>query len=234
MDVESVMPLVAGTLALAISAVLARMYLGRRGVHHLLWSVGMLLWAVSDITQFYAFVAAWTVPIYLSYFFGSIMLAGFLGAGTLCLVLPKSRISSGYMWFNVIAAVALAVVLATTPINASALQAAVTGANPITSPIASAIAAVVNIPALFTFAGGALYSFIRTRRPYALLITAGALIPAGGGTLATIALPQLLPYTDFFGILVLGAGFYLSFSTKPVRREVDALAGPTPATTITG
>ena len=234
MDLVSVMPLVAGTLALAISAVLARMYLQRRRTHHLLWSVGMLLWAVSDFTQFYAIVAAWTVPVYLAYFFGSIMLAGFLGAGTLCLVLPKSRISSGYVWFNVVAGVALAVVLAAAPVNTSALQSAVTGSNPITSPIAGGIAAVVNIPALFTFAGGALYSFIRTRKLYALLITIGALIPAFGGTLATIALPQLLPYTDFFGILILGAGFYLSFTTKPGRREVSVLAGPTPATTING
>ncbi len=228
------MPLMAGGLALAISAVLARMYLRRRRIHHLLWTVGMLLWAVSDFTQFYAIVAAWTVPVYLSYFFGSIMLAGFLGAGTLCLVLPKNRVSHAYVWFNVVAGVALAVVIAVTPIDTSALQAAVTGANPITSPIASYIAALVNIPALFTFAGGALYSFIRTRKLYALLITAGALIPAFGGTLATIALPQLLPYTDFLGILVLGSGFYLSFSTKPGRREVDALTRPTPATTING
>ncbi len=215
MDIESVMPLLAGILALAISIVLARTYLQKHKVHHLLWSVGMLLWAVSDFTQLYAMIVAWTVPMYLAYFFSSIMLAGFLGAGTVCLVFQKSRIALGYAWFNVIAAIALAMTIVVTPLNASALQVAVTGADPITSPIANAIAAVVNIPALFTFAGGALYSFVRTRKAYALLIFIGALIPALGGTLATVAIPQLLPFTDFFGILVLGAGFYLSFGTGP-------------------
>ncbi len=217
MNVESIMPLVAGILALVISLVLARMYVQRRKVHLLLWSIGMLLWAVSDFTQLYAIIAAWTVPIYLSYFFSSIMLAGFLGAGTVYLVFPKSNISTWYAWFNVIAAIALAVTIIVTPLKESALQEAVTGANPITSPIANAIAAIVNIPALFTFAGGALYSFVKTRKAYALLIFIGAIIPAVGGTLATVAIPQLLPFTDFFGILFLGVGFYLSFNIKTAK-----------------
>lgn len=219
MNIEAVMPLVAGALALAIALVLAGMYLQRRKIHYLLWSVGMLFWAISDFTQLYAIVAAWTVPVYLAYFFGSIMLAGLLGSGTIYLIFPKNRASYWYLWFNAIFGAALLIVLVTTPINNSALQAAVTGANPITSPIANDIAAVINIPALFTFAGGALYSFIKTRKLYALLITIGAVIPALGGTLAAIAIPQLLPFTDFFGILFLGVGFYLSFNAKPIEKK---------------
>ncbi len=219
MDIEAVMPLIAGVLALAISVVLARMYVQKRRMHHLLWAVGMLFWAISDFTQLYAIVASWTVFIYLAYFFGSIMLAGFLGAGTIYLVFPKSRISSGYLWFNIVFGVALAVSLVLTPLNSSALQAAVTGANPISSPIVNDIAAIINIPALFAFAGGALYSYIRTRRIYALLITIGAVIPALGGTLAAILIPQFLPFTDFFGILFLGVGFYLSFNAKPAEKK---------------
>lgn len=219
MDIETIMPLIAGALALLISLVLARMYLQKRRIHHLLWAIGMLFWAISDFTQLYALVATWTVPIYLAYFFGSIMLAGFLGAGTIYLILPKSRISYWYLWFNVAFGVALAVVLVISPINTAALSMAVTGANPISSPIANAIAAIINIPALFTFAGGALYSFVKTRKIYALLITIGALIPAVGGTLAAIAIPQLLPFTDFFGILFLGVGFYLSFNIKPEAKK---------------
>ncbi len=215
MNAEFALPLIAGILALAISLVLARMYAQRCKIHLLLWSVGMFLWAVSDFTQLYALIVAWTVPIYLIYFFGSIMLAGFLGSGTLYLVFPKSRVSAGYMWFNVVFGVALAVSLVVFPINTAALQEVVTGANPIISSITNDIAAIVNIPALFTFAGGALYSFVRTRKAYALLIFAGAVIPAAGGTLAAIYIPQFLPFTDFFGIIFLGAGFYLSFNAKP-------------------
>lgn len=218
MNLVSLMPLIAGLLALTISIVLAVMYVRRRKIHLLLWSVGMLLWAISDFTQLYAILIGWTVFVYLAYFFGSIMLAGFLGSGTLYLIFPKSRVSFLYMWFNILGGIALAVTLAVSPIDTSALAVAVTGANPITSPIANGLAAVINIPALFTFAGGALYSFVKTRKAYALLITIGALIPAVGGTLAAIAIPQLLPFTDFFGILFLGCGFYLSFN-QGARKE---------------
>jgi hypothetical protein len=31
------------------------------------------------------------------------------------------------------------------------------------------------------------------------------------GILASVAIPQLLPFTDILGILFLGSGFYLSF-----------------------
>lgn len=207
---EWVLPLVVGVISLAISAFLFDVFLKRRRMHHLLWAVGMLLWSVSDFTQLYALVLGWTVAAYLAYYFCSIMLAGFLGSGTLYLIAPKSRVSGFYMWFNIVAAAALVVALLVVPVDAAALKAAVAGANGIVGPSRD-IAALVNIPAAVTFIGGAAYSFVRTRKLYALLITVGALIPAIGGSLATAAIPQLLPFTDFFGILFLGMGFYLSF-----------------------
>jgi len=211
MNLESILSLVAGIIALAVAITVFRVYLSKRKAHHLLWAVGMLLWAASDFTQLYALVVSWTVPVYLLYFFCSIMLAGFLGAGTLYLVAPGRRISTYYFWFNVACAGILAILLVTTPVNKAALQTAVVGANAITSAYVGLVAAVVNTPALITFVGGAAYSFVKTRRLYALLITIGALLAALGGILATALLPQFLPFTDFVGVSFLGAGFYLTF-----------------------
>lgn len=208
---EWLLPLIVGIIALTMSAALAGKYLAKKRMYHLLWAIGMFLWAVSDFTQLYALLLSWTVIIYLSYFFSSIMLAGFLGAGTLYLVMPNSRVPSLYLWFNVIAAVALIIAIAMVPVNTAALQNAVAGANGI-SGLSNDIAALVNIPALFTFVGGALYSFIRWRKLYALLIAIGGAVPAVGGSFAAVAIPALLPYTDFIGIIFLSAGFYLSFS----------------------
>ena len=211
---EWVLPLIVGIIALVMTVALFKRYLAKKREYHLLWGIGMLLWAVSDFTQMYALLLNWTVPIYLAYFFSSIMLAGFLGAGTLYLVRPNGRISPAYLWFNIIAAVALLVAILVAPINQAALQNAVAGANGI-SGISNDIAALVNIPALFTFVGGALYSFIRWRKMYALLIAIGGAIPAVGGSFAAVAIPALLPYTDFIGIIFLSAGFYLSFNVAP-------------------
>ncbi|HTP54872.1 MAG TPA: hypothetical protein VML94_07970 [Thermoplasmata archaeon] len=211
MNLESVLSLVAGIIALAVALTVFRVYLIKRKVHHLLWAVGMVLWSASDFTQLYALVVSWNVPVYLLYFLCSIMLAGLLGAGTLYLVAPGHRISTYYFWFNVACAVILAILLVTTPVNKAALQTAVVGANAITSAYVGLVAAVVNTPALFTFVGGAAYSFVKTRRLYALLITIGSALAAFGGILATALLPQFLPYTDFVGVSFLGAGFFLTF-----------------------
>src|SRR5271154_2387139 len=114
---EWVLPLVVGVIALAMSAALANKYLAKRRMYHLLWAIGMFLWAISDFTQLYALILSWTVLIYLTYFFSSIMLAGFLGAGTLYLVMHSSRIPSLYLWFNIIAATALIIAIAIAPLN---------------------------------------------------------------------------------------------------------------------
>src|SRR5271170_5471704 len=119
---EWVLPLVVSIIALAMSAVLAGKYLAKKRMYHLLCSVGMFLWAISDFTQLYALLLNWTVVIYLAYFFSSIMLAGFLGAGTLYLVKYEGIISPLYLWFNIIAAVALIIALGLTPVNMAALQ----------------------------------------------------------------------------------------------------------------
>lgn len=207
---EWILPLITGIIALAISAVLFNKYATKKRMHHLLWAVGMLLWAVSDFTQLYALLLSWTLAIYIAYIFSSTMLAGFLGAGTLYLI-TQGRIPYLYLWFNIIAAIALIIALSATPTNAAALQNAVAGANGI-SGLSSDIAAIVNVPALFTFVGGALYSFARWRRIYALLIAIGGAVPAVGGSFAAVAIPALLPYTDFIGMVFLGAGFYLSLN----------------------
>jgi len=215
---EWILPLIVGIIALVICATLFKIYAQKRRMHHLLWAVGMLLWAVSDFTQLYALLLSWTVAIYLAYFFSSIMLAGFLGAGTLYLVRPQGRISQVYLWFNIIAGIALIIAISLAPINAAALKNAVAGANGI-SGLSNDIAAIVNIPALFTFVGGALYGFIRWRKLYALLIAIGGAVPALGGTFAAVAIPALLPYTDFIGIIFLGAGFYLSFNSATRKKD---------------
>jgi len=58
MNLESILSLVAGIIAIAVALTVFRVYLNKRKVHHLLWAVGMLLWAASDFTQFYALVVS--------------------------------------------------------------------------------------------------------------------------------------------------------------------------------
>jgi hypothetical protein len=99
------------------------------------------------------------------------------------------------------------------PLNLEVLKEPVVGGLALPSN-ARLLAPFINIPGGITFIGGAAYTFVRSRKLYALLITLGALAPALGGTLARFALPGFLPFTDFIGILMLSVGIYLSIQPK--------------------
>ena len=58
-----------------------------------------------------------------------IMLAVFLGAGTVYLATPKGRVASIYLCFNILAAIVLLLAMSSTPLDCVALQNAIAGAN---------------------------------------------------------------------------------------------------------
>ena len=87
--VETVLSFVVGLVASLVAAYMLSRYLVTRKAHHLLWSVGLALWATSSFGQGTAFVSGWSVASYKLYYFSAILLAGFLGAGTPGLVLRR-------------------------------------------------------------------------------------------------------------------------------------------------
>ena len=78
---------------------------------------------------------------------------------------------------------------------------------------------LINIPAGMIFIGGAAYSYLRTRKIYALCITLGAVFPMLGGILARFGFTGLIHLTDLTGTIFLVLGFYLSLRAgkKPER-----------------
>ncbi len=213
MAFEWLLPLLVGAIASAVSYDLLNAYLKKGHLHHLLWAAGMVLWAISAFAQMYALIFGWPILLYKLYYFSAISLAGFLGAGTLALVSSRKTIISLYAWFNVLAAAMLAISLAFAPVDLNVLKNLVVGGLALPSSVRM-LAPVINIPGGITFIGGALYSYMKWRKPYTILIALGAAVPAIGGILARFAIPELLPYTDFLGIIFLSTGFYLSSKIK--------------------
>ncbi len=171
-----------------------------------------------------AILIGWTVPVYKLYYFSAIVLTGFLGVGTVGLLFSHRRAYRPYVLYVVYTTLLFGLLVVFAAVNEALLA---------TSPVVGGLAfpdnvriwtLPINIPGGIAFIGGAAWSFWVTRRPYALYIALGALIPAVGGTLARFALPFFLPFTDFFGIVFLSAGVYLS--ARPAPRPVSARARP--------
>jgi hypothetical protein len=218
---EFVLAFVVGGIASVMAAITGWRFVATRKAHHMFWSVGMALWAASAVAQGIALVSGWSVPMYKAYYVSAIALAGFLGAGTLELVLRRRRALlafDGYI-LGMTGILGLAVALA--PVDETLLGTAVIGGLALPSG-ARIWSPFINIPGGIAFIGGAAYSYVKLRRPFALLITIGAATPAVGGVLARFAMPAALPFTDFIGVVFLAAGIVLSLRPLETPSPVEA------------
>jgi hypothetical protein len=211
--IETVLSLIVGALALGVGVNVLYRYSQKKQLHQLLWFVGLLLWGISSFGQASAFIIGWVPAVYKLYYFSAIALAGFLGAGTLGLILSRRRAYYSFTLYILVVTAIMAGAISLSPLNLEVLKEPVVGGLALPSN-ARLLAPFINIPGGITFIGGAAYTFVRSRKLYALLITLGALTPALGGTLARFALPGFLPFTDFIGILMLSIGIYLSIQPK--------------------
>jgi len=226
--VETVLSFVVGIVASLVAAYMLSRYLVTRKAHHLLWSVGLALWATSSFGQGTAFVSGWSVASYKLYYFSAILLAGFLGAGTLGLVLRRRRVFRVFAAYVIGFAAAFGLLLVLAPVDEGVLAQAAIGGQALPAGVRM-WTPLVNIPGGIAFIGGAAYSIVRTRKAFAVLITLGAALPALGGILARLGVPWVLPFTDFAGIACLSAGIVMTLRPAPVPAAIeDAERRPSP------
>jgi hypothetical protein len=86
MSPNLLLPMLTCLLALAFAAIMARRFAKRRQPYYLIWSLGLLWYALADGSEALGAAFGWTPQIYkLWYLTGAIGVAAFLGAGTLYL-----------------------------------------------------------------------------------------------------------------------------------------------------
>ena len=91
---------------------------------------------------------------------------------------------------------------------------------------------MLNIYGTLTLVGGAIYSAFLFWRKHVLvqrmlgniLIAAGAMMPAMGGTFIRAGLPDFLYLSEFLGVVIMYGGFMLAISVQPAEQPVTAAA----------
>jgi hypothetical protein len=91
---------------------------------------------------------------------------------------------------------------------------------------------LLNIYGTLALVGGAIYSAFLFWRKRVLvqrmlgniLIAAGAMMPAVGGSFVRAGLPDSLYLSEFLGVVIMYGGFMLAISTRPAERAVTAAA----------
>lgn len=216
----SVLPFISAALSFVFAALIFRRYLARRGPHLLLWSVGMVFYGIGGFCEGYYGAFGWSPLIFrLWYLFGAILVAAWLGQGTVYLLARRKwanalmvilGVGSLYGLVRVFGAELDPGLMTTSVHTGSELS-----GHAIVTPGVRSLTPFFNLYGTLTLVGGALWSaWIFWRKRILLhrtlgniLIAVGAIIPAFGGTFSRFGLSGALYISELLGAILLFVGF---------------------------
>jgi hypothetical protein len=214
----SYVPLVTCIVSFIFAVTVLDQYLARRKPYQLLWAVGLFMYCVSTFTEFWWNVFGHVDVLYrLWYLIGAVLVAAYLGQGTLYLLMRRR---SAHIIMAVLGAASLyaAVRIFTVDIDISGLT-RLTGVGVLPTDVRAIITPVFNTFGTLALVGGAVYSayiFWRKRiMPHRvvanILIALGALLPAAGGIHASAnGNLNLFFIFELAGVIIMFLGFLRS------------------------
>jgi hypothetical protein len=183
-------PLLAALISLACAAIAGRRYWARRRQHELCWSIAFGFFALGAGAAVVGYLAGWT-PLLVRVFYasGAILTTGFLGLGSLSILLGRRLDRWGPGIMLALTALSFAFVF-NTPVNPARLGEGWDALERDGTPT-RLLAALTNAAGASIVIGGALYSAYaglrrgmpRDRALGLILIAAGTLVVAGGSSL---------------------------------------------------
>jgi len=236
--VNTFLPLSASLISFIFAIFLFIRYSERPSNHVLLWGIGMIFYGIGGFCEGFFGVFGWNSLVYrLWYLFGAILVAAWLGQGTVYLLAKKSW-ANGLMVILFLGSIYGVYKVFTAQLDPSLLTTSVhTGSelsgHAITTPGVRTLTPIFNLYGTVTLVGGAVYSawiFFRKRvllhRTIGnILIAAGAIAPAFGGAFSRMGVPAALYIGELLGAVLMFIGFQRA--TTPMKEgETDHAAHP--------
>ena len=223
-------PVITTIVTFIFAALVFRRYQTRKGMHLLLWSLGLLFYGLGTLSEVILSITFSPWVLKLWYLMGAMLTAAWLGQGTVHLLIRRRGVASKMTAGLAVISVISAILVFTAPIGAAA--AGYNTAEPassqydemlVRSGFIVILTILLNIYGTVTLVGGALYSayiFWRKRvlpnRMYGnILIALGALSPAMGGTFIRLGLSDWLYMSELIGAVLMFAGFIVATSEAP-------------------
>ena len=229
------LPYLSTLVTFAFAVAVFNRYRQRGGPHLLLWAIGLLFYGLGTVSEIILSLTFNAFVLKLWYLMGAMLTAAWLGQGTLHLLVRKASLASILTW--VLAAVsALALILV--------FLAPVTGAAfDVTRPASEqykdiltrngltiTLTILLNIYGTLMLVGGAIYSaFLFWRKKVLanrmfgnILIAAGALSPALGGTFLKAGITDMLYASELVGAIIMYLGFMMSVSPNAMPETEPA------------
>jgi hypothetical protein len=208
-------PLITSIISLIFAVIVLDQYFARRKPFQLLWAIGLFMYCISAFAEFYwNIIGHAEIPYRLWYLVGAILVAAYLGQGTLYLLMRR-RNAHIIMAILGLASLYAVIRVFAVDIDVSNLS-TLTGRGVMPTDLRAIVTPVFNTFGTLALVGGAVYSayiFWRKRTlPHRvvanILIALGALLPAIGGTnLSTSGSINLFFILEFAGVVIMLIGF---------------------------
>jgi len=225
MILNTIVPFVSSVISFVLAFILLRRFLARRGLHLLVWGIGMVFYGMGGFCEGYYGAFGWNATIFrMWYLLGAILVAAWLGQGTVYL-LAKPRWAHGLMvvlalgslygLFRIFGA-QLDPELMTTSLHTGSEM---SGDAIVTSGVRS-LTPFFNLYGTVALVGGAAYSawifwkkrVLLHRTIGNILIAAGAILPAFGGAFSRMGLSGALYISELLGVIIIFIGFIRSIT----------------------
>ena len=215
-----VLPFVSFLLSMVASFFVLRRFASKKRPYLLLWGVGLVMYGIGGFCEAYFGAIGWSPVIFrLWYLFGAILVAAWLGQGTVYLLLGK-RAAHILMGLLGAASIYGLIRVFTAELDPGLLTSSLhTGSelsgHAIVTPGIRILTPFFNLYGTIALVGGALWSALVFWRKRILLhrtlgnilIAAGAILPAFGGTFSRMGMPNALYVGELLGVILIFLGF---------------------------
>ena len=200
-------------------------YLYRHGTHLLFWGIGMVFYAIGSFAEAFYGAFGWNSLIFrLWYLFGAILVAAWLGQGTVYL-LAKKKWAHTFMVLLAVGSIYGLIRVFTAELDPTLMTGSEMSGHAIVTDGVRILTPFFNIYGTITLVGGAAYSaWIFWRKRVLLhrtlgniLIAAGAMAPAFGGAFSRFGIPGALYVGELLGAIIMFAGFIRA--TNPIEEK---------------
>lgn len=230
MVINIVLPFLSFIVSWTAAAFVFWRYSRRRVSHLLLWGIGLVMFGIGSFCEAYYGAFGWNPLIFrLWYLFGAILVAAWLGQGTIYLLARKQV---GHLLMSVLAIASIygLVRVFTAELDPSKLTESVeTGSelsgHAIVSSGVRILTPFFNSYGTIALVGGAIWSAITYWRKRVMLhrtignilIAFGAMLPALGGSFSRAGLPNALYIGELLGVTLIFVGYLRAIT--PIKRE---------------
>jgi hypothetical protein len=227
-----ILPSISFVVSLVFAIFVFMRFFQRKGLHLLLWGIGMLFYGTGGFCEAYYGSFGWSPLIFrLWYLFGAILVAAWLGQGTVYL-LARRKLAHTLMIILTLASLYAVYKIFTAQLDPSLMVSSLhTGSElsgqAITSPGVRSLTPFFNLYGTLTLVGGAAWSMWIFFRKRILLhrvvgnmfIAIGAILPAFGGSFSRFGISGALYWSELLGTVFMFIGFLRA--TTPMKTQEE-------------